>query len=203
MTNRFRPSIALSAVMTVLTAAWAGAQTPPELGRGTELGGWFSAANTSTETAPALGGTVGWGMSLWVTIEARAAWFAGGTNTNGFGGDVGARVNLVQRRQTTPYIGAGFGLYLETGDAPAAEVSRFYRTRMHERAGMPPTSWTFTDPAWRVSAGVDIIRHRNISIRPEASVILVHRNGMTQTIPVIGMRLGYIFEDHPVTPSGR
>jgi hypothetical protein len=48
-----------------------------------------------------------------------------------------------------------------------------------------------------------VIRHRNISIRPEASVILVHRNGATETITTVGVRLGYVFEDHPVTPSVR
>jgi len=62
---------------------------------------------------------------------------------------------------------------------------------------------TFTDPAWRMAAGVDIIRRRNLSIRPEASMTLVDRNGATDTIATFGIRLGWIFEDHPVTPSVR
>jgi hypothetical protein len=74
---------------------------------------------------------------------------------------------------------------------------------MTERAGRTASHQTFTDPAWRISAGVDFVRHRNISIRPEASVVLVHRNGATDTITSIGVRLGYVFEDHPVTPSVR
>jgi hypothetical protein len=202
MMNRLRPLIALSTVMTALTAAWAAAQTPAQsnfVGRGTELGGSLSAATTSSETAPAINGTVGWGMTRWVTIEARGAWFVRGNDANGIGGDVGARVNLFRRRQTTPYVGLGFGLYRETVDTPSAEVSDFYRTRMQERAGITTTTWTFTDPAWRVSTGVNIIRHRNFSIRPEAAVILVHRHGITETITAIGVQLGYIFEDHPVT----
>jgi len=206
MLNRLRPLIAVSTVMTALTAASVGAQTPAQsnfVGRGTELGGSLGVAATSSETAPTLNGSVGWGINHWVTVEARGAWLARGADTNGIGADVGARVNLFRRRQTTPYVGGGFGLYRETVDTPDAEVSDFYSTRMHERAGMTLSTWTFTAPSWRISTGVDIITHRNLSIRPEASVILVHRNGMTETITAIGVRLGSIFEDHPVTRSVR
>jgi hypothetical protein len=205
MMNRLRPSIALSTIMAALTATWAGAQTPAQshfLDRGTELGGSFAAAATSSETAPMLSGTAGWGINPWFTIEGRGAWFARGEHTNGLGADVGALVNVVRKRHTTPYVAVAFGLYRQTIDTDMADVSDFYRHRMHQSVGGLSVR-TFTDPAWRFGAGVDMIRHRTISIRPEAGVTLVHRNGATDTITTFGVRLGWIFEDHPVTPSVR
>jgi Outer membrane protein beta-barrel domain len=181
------------------------AQVPvePNAGRATELGGAVAAAVTSSETAPAVAGTVDWSLTRWIAIEARGSWFARGHAANGVGADVGALINLVAKRPVTPYVNLAFGLYRENIDMPAAEVSPFYRARMNEGQDGVGTGRTFTDPAWRVGAGVDIISHRHISIRPEASVILVHRQGATDTITTVGIRLGYRFEDHPVTPSVR
>lgn len=205
MRNGLHSLTALATVMTGLTAAWAGAQTPAQsnfVGRGTELSGSLGVAATSSETAPTINGAVGWGMTRWVTVEARGGWFARGTSTQGIGADVGALLNLTRRRHTTPYVALAFGLYRETIDNDVANVSDFYRHRMQQKVGGISTR-TFTDPAWRIGAGVDMIRHRNLSIRPEASVTLVHRNGATDTITTFGLRLGWIFEDHPVTPLVR
>ena len=60
---------------------------------------------------------------------------------------------------------------------------------------------TFTDPAFRFGAGVDLIARRNVSFRPEAAVVLVHRSGNTETIGTFGLRIAYRFEAHRVTPS--
>ncbi len=205
MTNRLSSSIAFAAIMLALTAAEAGAQAAESnyMGRATELGGSIGAARTSSETAATIGGVAGWGINRRVTVEARGAWFARGENASGAGGDIGALLNLVPKRLTTPYVGLGFGLYRETIESPAAEVSPFYRSRVREATGGATSIQTFTDPAWRFSAGVDIIKRRTISIRPEASLILVHGNGATDAITTVGVWLGYIFEHHPVTPSGR
>jgi hypothetical protein len=175
----------------------------PNAGRATELGGAIAAAVTSSETAPAVAGAVDWSLTRWIAIEARGSWFARGHDANGVGADVGALINLVARRPVTPYVSVAFGLYRENIDMPAAEVSPFYRARMSDGQDGVGNGRTFTDPAWRVGAGVNIIARRHISLRPEASVILVHRNGATDTITTVGIRLGYLFEDHPVTPSGR
>jgi len=206
MTNRLTRLIAPAALILGVTAASLHAQTPPEsnfAGRGTELGGSISAAFTSSDTAPVVAGTAGWSITRWVTVEARGALYARADDTNGIGADVGALFNLIARRPIRPYLGLGFGLYSATIGTSATDVSHFYRMRMLETQGGTGTSQTFTDPAWRFSAGVDVIRHRNISIRPEGSVVLVHRNGATDTITTIGVRVGYVFEDHPVTPSVR
>lgn len=204
MTNRLGRLISPAALMVGLAAASLHAQTPTQsnvAARGTELGGSLAAAITSSDTAPAVAGAAGWRLTRWATVEARGAWFARGDNAQGVGADVGALVNVVARRPVTPYVGVAFGLYRQTVDVPDATVSNFYRKRMG--GSVVPGSQTFTDPAWRFTAGVDVIRHRNISIRPEASVILVHGAGATDTITTVGVRLGYVFEDHPVTPAIR
>jgi hypothetical protein len=206
MTNHLPRLIAPAALMVGLTTASLHAQTPAQsniAGRGTELGGSIAAAVTSSETAPVVAGDAGWSMTRWITFQARGAWFARGDNTTGVGADVGALLNVVARRPVTPYVGVAFGLYRATIMAPAAGLSEFYRTRMADMGGAVTRSRTFTDPAWRFTAGVDVLRHRNISIRPEASVTLVHGRGATDTITMVGVRLGYVFEDHPVTPSVR
>jgi hypothetical protein len=206
MNNGLGRRIASVALMTGLTAAPLVAQTPDQsnfAARGTELGGSIGTAFASSETAPVVAGMAGWSITRWVTLEARGGWFARGSNTNGVGADVGALVNVIARRRTTPYVGAAFGLYRASIDTRTAHVSDFYRMRMLEPAGGATSMRTFTDPAWRFSAGVDLIRHRNISIRPEASVVLVHRNGSTDSITSVGVRLGYLFEDRPVTPTVR
>ncbi len=205
MTNRLGRLVASAALVSGLAAGPARAQTPAQLdlaGGGTELGGSIAAASTSSDTGATIAGTAGWRITRWVTAEARGAWFARGAGSDGVNADVGALVNVVPKGRTTPYVGLAFGLYRATIDG-GATVSSFYRTRMQQASAGSTSPQTFTDPAWRVSAGVDVIRHRNISVRPEASVILVRRNGTTDTIATFGVRLGYIFEDHPVTPSAR
>jgi hypothetical protein len=193
-------------LLVSLTAASAAAQTPAQLnpvGRGTELGGSVGAAHTGSDTALVLTGTADWRITRWVTIEAAGGWFARGADMNGISADVGALVNVVPKRRTTPYVGLAFGLYRTMIEPGATDVPAFYGRRMHRNATGAAAPRTFTDPAWRLSAGVDFIRHRNISVRPEASVVLVHRNRATDTIAIVAVRLGFAFEDHPVTPLVR
>ena len=145
-----------------------------------------------------LAGTVDWGLTRWVRLEARGGWFARGTDASGVSADLGAHVNAFATRQATPYVGAAFGLFRAMIRPSATNVGTFYRTRLLDQGAGP---WVFTDPAWRLSAGVDIVAHRHISIRPEASVMLVHGHGATDTLTLLEVRIGYKFEDHPVTPS--
>jgi hypothetical protein len=145
-------------------------------------------------------GTADWRLTRWVTIEAARGWFARGAGIDAVGADIGALVNITPKRRTTPYVGLAFGLHRSTIDPAATDVPAFYAGRMHRTAMGPAAPRTFTDPAWRFSAGVDFIRHRNISVRPEASVVLVQRNRATDTIAVVAVRLGFAFEDRAVTP---
>jgi hypothetical protein len=206
MSNRFPRLIVPVVLLLGSVAAPLSAQTPVQsnvAGRGTELGGSVGAANASTETAPVVTGTAGWRLTHRVALEARGSWFARGVDATGIGADVGALVNLVPRRRATPYVGAAFGLYRAQLDVAGDHVPTFYRLRHDDHAMADSTVRTFTDPAWRFSAGVEIVHHRTLSIRPELGVILVHRSGATDTITTLGVRLGYVFEDHPVTPARR
>jgi hypothetical protein len=206
MTKRFARLIAPVVLLAGVAIAPLAAQTPAELnvaGRGTELGALVGAAAASTETAPVFSGTVDWRLTRWVAVEARGSWFARGLDATGIGADVGALVNVVRRRAVTPYVGAAFGLYRARMNVAHATVPDFYRRRADDPAMLPTTARAFTDPAWRLSAGIDVVGRRHLSIRPEAAVMIVHRSGSTDTITSIGVRLGYIFEDHPVTPSTR
>jgi hypothetical protein len=206
MTNRIGRLIAPAALAVSVTIGSASAQTPAQLnpaGRLTELGGSIGAADTASETALMLAGTADWRMTRWLAIEATGGWFARGPGHDAVSADVGALVNLMPKRRTTPYVGLAFGLFRETIDAEATNLPAFYARRIHKDAMSTPGPHTFTDPAWRLSAGVDFIRHRNISVRPEAAVVLVHGNGVTDTLTILTIRLGFAFEDHPVTPSRR
>jgi hypothetical protein len=190
-------------LLVSLTAGQAAAQTPAQLnpaGRGTELGGSIGAAHTASDTALVVTGTADWRLTRWVTIEAAGGWFARGAGIDAVSADIGALVNVMAKRHTTPYVGLAFGLYRAMIDPAATDVPAFYTGRMHRNAMGPAAPRTFTDPAWRFSAGVDFIRHRNISVRPEASVVLLQHNRTTDTIAIVAVRLGFAFEDHPVTP---
>ena len=206
MTDCFGRLLAAAILVTGLTAGLAAAQTPAQLnvaGRGTDLGGSIAVATSSSDTGPMVAGSVGWRITRWITAEARGGWLASGPGVDGISADVGALVNVVARRRTTPYVGLAFGLYSATIDSGASHVPSFYGVRMQEGLSGVTSSQTFTDPAWRLTAGVDLVWHRSISIRPEASVILVPHNGATETITTFGVRLGFVFEDHPVTPQTR
>jgi hypothetical protein len=202
MNNHVVRLVAATGLIAGLAVAPVGAQTAPAsnvAARGTELGASIGSTSTSSETAPLLAGTADWSLTRWVRIEARGGWFARGTDASGVSADLGAHVNAFATRQATPYFGAAFGLYRAMIGSPATGVSSFYRTRMAEQSAIGP--WQFTDPAWRFSAGVDIVARRHISVRPEASVMLVHGHGATDTLTLLEVRIGYKFEDHPVTPS--
>jgi hypothetical protein len=81
-------------------------------------------------------------------------------------------------------------------------MSDFYRQRMVADMGQGPGgAMSFTDPALRVTAGVDLIVRRYLSIRPEVSAIIVRHGGDGETVATFGVRLGYRFEDHSITPG--
>lgn len=206
MTNRPGRLIAAAALMAGLTAGAAGAQTTSQLnpaGRGTELGRSVGAAHATSGTGLVIAGSADWRLTRWVAVEAAGGWFARGPGHDATSADIGLLVNVVPKRRTTPYVGAAFGLYRTTVDTDTGAAPAFYARRMHRDAAVADGPRAFTDPAWRLTAGVDFTRHRNISIRPETSVVFVHRDGATDTIATFAIRFGFVFEDHPVTPAIR
>lgn len=166
--------------------------------RSTELGVLGGGASTSDSTGPLIAASAGWELTRWLALEGRAGWLSRGPAAEGFTADISSLINIRPKQAVTPFVGAGFGLYHATFDSASA-VTDFYKKRL-DSAGPMGESITFTDPAARFTAGIDFIWHRHWSIRPEASLITVWGDGHGDKVITYGARLGYRFEDHPVTP---
>ena len=160
-------------------------------------------ASGSSETGGIVAGTVGWEITRWFAIEGRGSWFDRGHGASGFSADLGALVNVVAKRKATPFVGAGFGLYRASFAGPTSVMSDFYRGRMMPSGNglMSAGRASFTDPAFRIGGGVDVIVARHVAIRPEAAILLVHRDTRTEALAIFGLRVGFRFEDHPITPE--
>ena len=59
---------------------------------------------------------------------------------------------------------------------------------------------TFTDPSLVGGGGFDMFVSRHWTIRPEILGTVVLRDSRTFVVTTGAVRLGYHFEDHPVTP---
>jgi hypothetical protein len=173
------------------------AQTAPpnHWARGTELAVFGGGATTG----PMVAASVGWEVTRWVAIEGRGSWFDGGDAATGFGADLNALVNVVAKRPVTPFLGAGFGLYRASFEGAAPAMSDFYRTRVRSRRFDGST--VFTDPAVRLTAGIDVIARRHWALRPEVSMLVVRAGGQGETLVTAGISVGYRFEDRPITPT--
>jgi hypothetical protein len=172
-----------------------------EWAHGTELGLFAGAAASSTETGPIVTGTAGWDLSHWLAIEGRASWLGRGTGSEAFDADLGGLISLAGGHPVRPYFGAGFGLYRASFDGTASTMSDFYRARIPQSQVTAGTAFRFTDPLYRVTAGLSIAAHPHMTVRPEASVLFVRRDGAGETIATFGVRFGFRFEDRDVTPD--
>jgi hypothetical protein len=178
----------------ILLATPLGAQPsdqPPESQRATELGVLVGGA-ASAATGAVAAGIAGWEMNRWSSIEARGAWFAPGDGSSAFSADIGGLFNIVPRQTITPYVGASIGLYRAMFDSPSTPMPSFYRFRVP--MDMRTERLMFTDPAFRFTAGVQILNGRRITVRPEASSMVMWRDGRSEAITMIGVRFGYRFE---------
>ena len=204
MSSHFGRLVILPLAVVALAAAAARAQETAggnEWAHSTELGASIGGATGGGQTGAILGGTAAWQVSRWVAVEGRGGWFDRGTGASGFAADLSALVGFVPKQRVTPYASAGFGLYRASFDSTNGPMSAFYRRRVAAGGAPLGAGATFTDPAFRFGAGVDLIARRNVSFRPEASVMLVRRDGNTETIGTFGLRIAYRFEAHPVTPA--
>jgi hypothetical protein len=135
-------------------------------------------------------------MNRWSSIEARGSWFGPGDGSRGFSADVGALVNVIARQGITPYVGASYGFYRAVFDSPTTPMPPFYRHRI--AAEGRPERLMFTDPAFRLTAGVEILGARNITVRPEASSMVTWRDGRSEAMALVGVRFGYRFEGRAI-----
>ena len=183
--------------MACMPGGVAQAQTAPPnyWARGTELAVFGGGATIG----PMVAASLGWEVTRWVAIEGRGSWFDRGDAANGFGADLSALVNVVAKRPVTPFLGAGFGLHRATFEGAAPAMTDFYRTRMRSRRFDGSTA--FTDPAVRLTAGVDVIARRHWALRPDVSVLVVRAGGLGEMLVTAGISVGYRFEDRPITPT--
>jgi hypothetical protein len=170
----------LASAQTVTPARDVRQQPAPE--PSTELALFAGASHGSSVTGAMLGGMAAWEISRWFGAEARGSWLDRGETASGFAADVSGTVNIGPKRTVTPYLGAGFGLY----------VSIFDDGVTHE---------TLTDPAWRFTGGVDILSFKSWTVRPEVSALIVDDRDHGQTLTVFGVLVGYRFGDRRVTAA--
>ena len=196
-----RAVVALAVILGRAELADAQNDRQPETVRGTELAIAAGGATTSTHTGPIVAGVAEWQFSRWLSGEARAGWLDRGPAAQAFTADVGGVLNLMAQRSVTPIVGLGVGLYRASFDSEAARMSDFYRRRLSARPGPTATGRSFTDPAIRVTAGLDFLVGRRLSVRPEAAALMVHGDGRRETIGTVNLRVGYRFEDRPITPA--
>jgi hypothetical protein len=170
---------------------------PNQWARGTELAVLVGGATSASTSGPIVAATAGWEVTRWFAVEGRGSWFDRGADASAFGADLNALFNVIAKRTVTPFVGAGFGLYRATFNNAAAPMPEFYRMRMASRAG----TTAFTDPALRVTAGVDFLARRNWTLRPEISALVVRSDGHGESVVSAGVSIGYRFEEHLITPS--
>jgi hypothetical protein len=60
---------------------------------------------------------------------------------------------------------------------------------------------SFTDPVFHVGAGLNIFTSRHLALQPAIEALIVTSDSHAYTIAAFSLRLGYHFEDHPVTLS--
>jgi Outer membrane protein beta-barrel domain len=192
----------LSGALFVLTASAAIAQIAPPpnyFARGTELAVVAGGATSSSTTGGMIAARAGWDITRWISVDGRGSWFDRGADAAAFSAGLSAVVNVVAKRTVTPFVGAGFGFYRASFDSATSSMSAFYRSRMTpQQAGR---SRVFTDPAFSLSAGVDVITKHHWTVRPEVSTLLVRSGGAGDTVVTAGVSVGYRFEDHLVTPA--
>jgi hypothetical protein len=102
-------------------------------------------------------------------------------------------------RPFVPFLAAGIGLYHATFNRLDAGMPTFYRRRMMSMP-TPSTTATFTDPSLTGGGGITMFLSRHWSLRPEVMATVVMRDSRSFVVTTGAVRLGYHFEDHPITP---
>jgi len=186
-------------IISMTSPAIAQIAAPPNYwAHGTELGVTVGTAQSSSETNRMVAARVGWDASRWVGIDGQGRWFDRGDRESDFAFDIAGVFNLVARRNATPFVGVGVGFYRASFDGgDLGTIPDFYRQRMD---GGSVTN-VFTDPAFTVTGGVDLLVRRRWLIRPEVSMLFVRANGTGNNVLTAGVSFGYRFEDHSVSPA--
>jgi len=193
----------------LVSVATASAQTTPSAtnravpegnmwSHGTTLNVFGGGAGTSGDSAAVAGGAFGWEVRPWFAIEGGGAWLDWGQSARAFAPSMMARVALLTARPFLPFITGGIGLYHASFNRFDSTMPNFYRGRM---MGMSDLSSriAFTDPSLIGGGGIDMFISRHWTVRPELLATVVLRDSRNFVVTTGVVRLGYHFEDHPVT----
>jgi len=166
---------------------------------GTTLNVFGGGAGTSGDRAAIAGGAFGWEVRPWFALEGSGAWLDWGKGARAFAPSMTAQVALVTARPFLPFVTGGVGLYHASFNRSDSAMPNFYRRRM---VGMSNFSsrMTFNDPSLVGGGGVEMFVSRHWAVRPEILATVVLRDSRNFVVTTGAVRLGYHFEDHPVTP---
>jgi hypothetical protein len=108
-----------------------------------------------------------------------------------------ARGLLSDSLWVAPFVEGGFGLYAASFDPKrTSDIPPFYADRMSGAI----TNW-FSDPAFFVGGGVDLMRRNNVAVRPSVGAIVAFRDGSTYTTGTFAIRVEYHFGRLPPSLS--
>lgn len=199
---RFR-NVCLAAAIMAATASFSVAQEQPPQNtwsRGTTIEVSAGAATASSRTGAALGGGVGWEITPQLALYGSLNWLDRPGRAEAFGADLTVQYVLTPPLAMAPYVKGGVGVHRASFDSPLDEVPEFYRRRLESDPG-PFVARTFTDPSFVVGAGARYLASRQWSIQPEVTAAVLRRQARSHVITSVVLRVGYHFEDHPITPS--
>ncbi|NOT45213.1 MAG: outer membrane beta-barrel protein [Acidobacteria bacterium] len=188
------------AMLLMLVPLVARAQTSgSEWERGTTIA-VFGGAASAEGTTPAGGFGAGWELTPHLTLDGSGWWLGEGRGTTSFAVLLGGRVTLVPAQRVMPFLSGGFGVHHASVDLGNQDVPDFYRSRTDTGGGTLQGTQAFTDAAWAIGAGLDIIVRQHLSIRPEIRMVAVSADQRTRRVAVWGVHVAYHFEDRFVTP---
>jgi hypothetical protein len=151
----------------------------------------------ASDTGPVVGGALGWEVTPRLALEGVASWLDRAEAPESFSAALRVRTGLMRQR-SAPFLEGGFGLYRAGIDPGRASIPDFYRRRMV--FGDAAHRQTFTDPAFLVGGGWTLFVSRHFSLQPAVEATIVTRDAHGYVLTAGVVRLGYHFEDHPVTP---
>jgi hypothetical protein len=160
------------------------------------LTGSGGVATGSDHTGATLGGAIGWEITPRLALEGSATWFDKQIGSTAFAAGLSVRALVTESSWLAPFVEGGFGLYAASFDPNrATDIPSFYASRMSGTI----TNW-FTDPAFFVGAGVDLMRRSNFAVRPTAGAIVAVRDGDAYTVGTFAVRIEYHFGGLPPAP---
>jgi hypothetical protein len=138
-----------------------------------------------------------------LSFAANGMWLDLANSETGFSAAFTTHLNLATDTTAVPFLAGGVGFYHASLDRSDDAAPAFYANRFKTDGERLDRKQTFTDPAFTVGGGVDIVVSPQLALRPQGDVMFVVGGGDTRVLPVFTLHLTYHFHDHPMTPSRR